>query len=56
MAIALAAGSAAIVASGAAGGYRHIGMEFGRCPTGVALMAGGAVGCGADVITIFASG
>ena len=31
-------------------------MEFGRCPTGVALMAGGAIGCGADVITIFAGG
>ena len=56
MAIALAAGGAAVMASGATGGYRHIRMEFGGCPTGVTLMASGAVGCGADVITIFSSG
>ena len=56
MAIALATGGAAIVASGAAGSDRHIGVEFGRCPTGVALMASRAVGRGADVAGIFARG
>ena len=56
MIIALAGSYRAIVATGATGSYRYIRMELGRCPTGVALVAGGAVRRGTEVAGTLAAG
>ena len=42
--------------TGATRDHRHIGMEFGRRPTGVALMTGRAVGSRRNVIGGLAGG
>ena len=51
----LAARNRAVMAACTTGGYRHIGMKLGRCPTGIALVAGRAVGRRCDMVGGLAS-
>ena len=46
MAVGLASRCRTVMTAGATRDHRHIGMELGRRPTGVALMASRAVGAG----------
>ena len=56
MAAVLAAGNRAVVATRTARADRNIRMQLGRRPTGVTLVASGAVGCGGDVVGTQAGG
>ena len=56
MTVVLAAGNRAVVATRAASRNRNIDVELGRRPGGVALVASRAIGAGADVVGILASG
>ena len=56
MAAVLVTCNLAVMAARTSRAHAHIGVEFGRRPAGVALVAGRAVGTGADMVGALASG